>query len=79
MKRAFINAELVNGNGGLLIDGDKIVASGKDVTAANVSGAEVRDCKGKMLLAGLIDMRVFTGEPGSEYRETLASASEAAA
>ncbi|MFO1033669.1 MAG: hypothetical protein U1E15_06210 [Hyphomicrobiales bacterium] len=24
-------------------------------------------------------MRVFTGEPGSEYRETLASASEAAA
>ena len=28
---------------------------------------------------GLIDMRVFTGEPGHEYRETLASAGEAAA
>ena len=30
-------------------------------------------------MPGLIDMRVFTGEPGNEYRETLASASEAAA
>jgi dihydroorotase len=30
-------------------------------------------------LPGLIDMRVFTGEPGSEYRETLATASDAAA
>ncbi len=79
MKRAFINAELVSGHGGLLIEGERIVAIGKDVTAANVAGAEVHDCKGKMLLAGLIDMRVFTGEPGSEYRESLASASEAAA
>lgn len=79
MKRAFVNAELVSGKGGLLIEGERIVAVGKDVTAENVAGAEVHDCKGKMLLAGLIDMRVFTGEPGSEYRETLASASEAAA
>jgi dihydroorotase len=79
MKRAFINAELVSGHGGLLIEGESIIAVGKDVTAANVAGAEVHDCKDKMLLAGLIDMRVFTGEPGSEYRESLASASEAAA
>ncbi|HEY5337555.1 MAG TPA: dihydroorotase, partial [Rhizomicrobium sp.] len=40
---------------------------------------EVIDCKGMVLAPGLIDMRVFTGEPGSEHRETLASASEAAA
>src|SRR6185437_13769058 len=32
-----------------------------------------------LLAPGLIDMRVFTGEPGREYRETLASASAAAA
>ena len=32
-----------------------------------------------MLAPGLIDMRVFTGEPGSEHRETLESASRAAA
>ena len=30
-------------------------------------------------MPGLIDMRVFTGEPGNEHRETLASASAAAA
>src|SRR5258706_5120754 len=32
-----------------------------------------------VLARGLIDMRVFTGEPGSEHRETLESASQAAA
>src|SRR5258706_14070298 len=32
-----------------------------------------------VLAPGLIDMRVFTGEPGSEHRETLESASQAAA
>jgi len=37
------------------------------------------DAKGLILAPGLIDMRVFTGEPGREYRETLASAGEAAA
>jgi len=79
MKRAFLNAQLPDGRGGLLIDGDIILAVGKDVTAGNVAGAEVQDCAGLMILPGVIDMRVFTGEPGSEYRETLASASEAAA
>ena len=42
-------------------------------------GAEVLNAKGLVLAPGLIDMRVFTGEPGKEYRETLASAGEAAA
>src|SRR6202012_5029075 len=37
------------------------------------------DCRDLVLAPGLIDCRVFTGEPGSEHRETLASASEAAA
>ena len=32
-----------------------------------------------MLAPGLIDMLVFTGEPGHEHRETLATASHAAA
>ena len=41
--------------------------------------AEVIDARGLVLAPGLIDMRVFTGEPGKEYRETLASAGEAAA
>ncbi|MDV3250624.1 dihydroorotase [Devosia sp. BK] len=42
-------------------------------------GAEVVNANGLVLAPGLIDMRVFTGEPGWEYRETLASAGEAAA
>ena len=41
--------------------------------------AEVIDANGLVLAPGLIDMRVFTGEPGKEYRETLQSAGEAAA
>jgi dihydroorotase len=42
-------------------------------------GAEVINAKGLILAPGLIDMRVFSGEPGKEYRETLQSAGEAAA
>ncbi|HLV82789.1 MAG TPA: dihydroorotase [Devosia sp.] len=42
-------------------------------------GAEVINAKGLILAPGLIDMRVFTGEPGKEYRETLQSAGDAAA
>lgn len=40
--------------------------------------AEVVDAGGHILAPGLIDMRVFVGEPGKEYRETLASAGAAA-
>jgi dihydroorotase len=43
------------------------------------AGSEVFDCKGKVVAPGLIDMRAFIGEPGAGHRETLASASEAAA
>jgi hypothetical protein len=38
-------------------------------------GAAVRDCKGLTIVPGLVDMRVFIGEPGAEHRETIASAS----
>jgi dihydroorotase len=40
---------------------------------------EVIDCRGLVLAPGLIDARVFTGEPGTEHRESLESASHAAA
>jgi dihydroorotase len=42
-------------------------------------GAKVIDCGGRVLCPGLVDMRAFVGEPGAEHRETLKSASEAAA
>jgi dihydroorotase len=85
-RRLYLNAHIVapgqnlNGGGGLLYEGNRIVAVGPDVTAQQV-GREtaVVDCKGRHIFPGLIDMRVFTGEPGTEYRETLATASDAAA
>jgi dihydroorotase len=42
-------------------------------------GATVLDCGGHILAPGLVDMRAFVGEPGAEHRETLKTASEAAA
>jgi len=85
-RRAYLNAEIIapaqglHGKGGILIEDGWILAAGPKVTRDSVgSGTAVIDCSGLTLIPGLIDMRVFTGEPGSEYRETLASASEAAA
>jgi dihydroorotase len=85
-RRAYLNGTVLsprqglNGPGGLLVEDGWILAAGPEVTRDSIgSNAEVRDCRGMTIIPGLIDMRVFTGEPGSEYRETLASASEAAA
>ena len=58
----------------------KIVAAGADALNQGVpDGAKVIDCAGKAIIPGLIDGRVFIGEPGGEHRETIASASVAAA
>ena len=40
---------------------------------------KITDCKGMILAPGLVDARVFIGEPGGEHRETIKSASRAAA
>ena len=42
-------------------------------------GATIIDCRGKLIIPGLVDARVFIGEPGNEYRETIESAGIAAA
>jgi dihydroorotase len=83
---AFRNARLIDPatgldtRGGLLVENGKIADVGaKLFNTADPHDPEVIDCKGLVLAPGLIDMRVFTGEPGSEHRETLSSASEAAA
>ncbi|MCF6320999.1 MAG: dihydroorotase [Rhizobiaceae bacterium] len=41
--------------------------------------AQIIDARNLHILPGLIDARVYVGEPGSEYRETISSASKAAA
>ena len=83
---AFIDATIVDleaetsAVGGLLVKGDTVEALGKDVQRSTVpKNTEVVSCKGLHLMPGLVDMQVTTGEPGAEYRETLATASLAAA
>ncbi|MDX5594460.1 dihydroorotase [Pseudovibrio sp. SPO723] len=66
--------------GSVLVQDGKIVAAG---AAANNQGAPEgavkMDCGGAIVAPGLIDMGVTVGEPGAEHRETLESASQAAA
>ncbi|OBQ75206.1 dihydroorotase [Mesorhizobium erdmanii] len=66
--------------GSLIVDGKKILAAGKAALNQGApDGAIITDCAGKAIIPGLIDGRVFIGEPGGEHRETIASASVAAA
>ncbi|MFC7052999.1 dihydroorotase [Hansschlegelia quercus] len=64
--------------GALLVDDGKIAAVGRDAQG-QVDGAEIVSCRGQILAPGLIDVGAFVGEPGAEHRETIATASEAAA
>ncbi|OYW55612.1 MAG: dihydroorotase [Rhizobiales bacterium 12-68-15] len=81
-----VNARIIDPSRGSDFHGDLYVAGGviKDaafgLAAAGIpEGAEVVDCRGAVVAPGLVDMRAFIGEPGAEHRETLASASHAAA
>ena len=85
-KKYFINANIIdpknsiNENGGLIINEDgKIEAIGKKVNTNNLPSREKPiDLKGKYIFPGLVDMRVFVGEPGYEYKENFRTLSEAA-
>jgi dihydroorotase len=65
--------------GGVLIEGGEILEFGPGVTAETVGEADIIDCAGHVLAPGLIDMLVFSGEPGHEHREMLSTTSRAAA
>ncbi len=70
----------IDETGTVIVDGDRIAAAGKAaLNQGTPAGATVVDCAGKAILPGLVDSRVFIGEPGAEHRETIASASLAAA
>lgn len=77
------NARLLDPASGLDIKGQlltkkkKIVSLGEKVDAPE--DAEVVDVKGKCLCPGLIDMRVFVGIPGADYKDTILNTGEAAA
>jgi dihydroorotase len=82
---ALINARLVDpetsfdGPGALLVRDGVIAEVAKGQQPSPSSDFEVIDCAGAMLAPGLVDLRVKTGEPGAETKETLKSASKAAA
>ncbi len=58
------------GPGDVLIDGERIVATGAPGTLA-AADAEVLDARGLLVLPGLVDMHVHLREPGYEYKETV--------
>ena len=64
--------------GGVLIDNGVIADVGAAITKTTAADVKI-DAKGKALAPGLIDLRVKTGEPGAENKETLATAGDAAA
>jgi dihydroorotase len=83
---AFLNARLVDpetgydGPGSLVTRQGLIAEVGHDPGFADLPpDIRVIDCNGAMLAPGLIDLRVKTGEPGAEPKETLKSAARAAA
>ena len=66
--------------GGLIVVDGAIRDFGPAVTADTApDGASVVDCGGDVLAPGLVDMRAFIGEPGAEHRETIVTATQAAA
>lgn len=61
----------------VLIENGKISRIGK-FSDKEFSGTII-DAKGLHVFPGLVDARVFVGEPGAEHKETIATASRAAA
>jgi dihydroorotase len=83
---AFTNARLVDPATGYDGPGSVVVTEGVIAQVAQApalgqlsADVEVVDAGGALLIPGLIDIRVKTGEPGAEPKETLKSAALAAA
>jgi len=66
--------------GGLIIDSKGFIkAAGKKVSNGNLpSSADKIDLNKQILMPGIVDMRVFVGEPGYEYKENFRTLSNAA-
>ena len=83
---AYLNARLVDPASGYDGPGALIATEGVIADVAHAPGfgslsadVEIIDAGGALLIPGLIDIRVKTGEPGAEPKETLKSAALAAA
>lgn len=70
----------IDENGSIVIENGRIAAIGSSAQNQGApEGAEIVDGRGLIAAPGLVDARVFVGEPGAEHRETIESASRAAA
>jgi dihydroorotase len=80
---AILNARLASAPDaplGLMVEGGLIAGLGPEIRAGSLpEGCEAIDARGLTLSAGLVDLCAHCGEPGGEHRETLRTASEAAA
>ncbi len=84
---AYINARLIDPVAGtdqlgsLLVGADgKIADWGPSLFSSGAPwGIETVDCGRQCLAPGIVDLRVHTGEPGEEHKETLDTAGRAAA
>jgi len=85
-EKYLINARIIDPKnnldeiGGLIIDSKGLIkAAGKKVSNGNLpSSVDKIDLKKQILIPGLVDMRVFVGEPGYEYKENFRTLSNAA-
>jgi len=85
-EKYLINARIIDPKnnldeiGGLIIDSKGLIkAVGKKVANGNIpSAADKIDLKKQVLIPGIVDMRVFVGEPGYEYKENFRTLSNAA-
>jgi len=84
-KKYFLNANIIDPHnsidevGGLIVNENGLIeAVGKKVNTNNIPSREKYiDLKGKHIIPGIVDMKVFVGEPGYEYKENFRTLSEA--
>lgn len=83
---AYVNARVIDPatkldiNGSLLTCGNKIVDFGTSLFSNGVPSGidEIIDCKGLVLMPGLVDIHVHFREPGQEHKETIYTGSKSA-
>ncbi|MFV0475025.1 MAG: dihydroorotase [Pikeienuella sp.] len=85
METILSNARLIDpatgydGPGALRIEGGLIADMAKGAAPAAPEGAAVIDCAGLPVAPGVVDMRVFVGEPGARHKESYRTAGLSAA
>lgn len=75
----FTNARLIDPEAQTDGPGELVVADGLIAEGSAPDGATVIDCRGKCLAPGIVDWGVKIGEPGERHKESLRTASAAAA